>query len=144
MYVYEATLEKLPGSYHVELIQFDECGGDGGTVKKAIENAALALKLRIAEMLESDQPLPRAKFGKEPTVAICVEVDDAFVNASKCVTINEAARMLGVTHGRVCQLLDDGLLEAYQNGGRRMVTKASIEARKEANPQAGRPRLVLS
>lgn len=139
MYVYEATLEKSDKVYIATVPQFDACYAEGKTVKKAVENIATVLKLCIAGMLDEGKSLPKQKISKNPQLVLCVEVNDDFRIASKCLSISEAGRELGVTHGRVCQMLDAGMLEAFQHGGRRMVTIASVEARKKENPQAGRP-----
>jgi excisionase family DNA binding protein len=60
------------------------------------------------------------------------------------VTASEAARRLGVSPGRVTQMIAANQLEGYREGQRTWVTIDSIEARlAEAHP-AGRPRKVLA
>ncbi|MBQ9041446.1 MAG: type II toxin-antitoxin system HicB family antitoxin [Eggerthellaceae bacterium] len=146
MYVYEATIEKHDDGdgrgpyYFLQATQFAECYASGSTVAEATEGCATALKLAIADMIESGEVLPKPVFSDPPQVVLCVEVSDDYIAASKCVTISEAAKELGVSHGRVCQMLNEGSLEAYMHGGRRMVTIASINKRKKTNPGAGRPR----
>ena len=145
MYVYEASIERCDDGdgrgeyYHLRMAQFPGCFASGKTVAEAVEGCAVALQLTIADMIDNDEMLPKPVFSDPPQVVLCVDVSDDFVAASKCMTINEAARELGVTHGRVCQLLDSGDLETFMHGGRRMVTIASINARKAKKPKAGRP-----
>ncbi len=66
------------------------------------------------------------------------------VNAGKetirRVTAAEAARRLGVTRGRVSQMVDAGLLETFELDGRTWVTESSVNARLEESPKPGRPR----
>lgn len=146
MYVYEAIMELCDdgdGSgpyYFARVPQFDDCFFSGKTVEEAVEGCAVELQLAIAYRLDNDEVLPKPVFSDPPQVVICVEVTDEFIAASKCVTIVEAAEELGITHGRVCQLLDSGDLEAYMHGGRRMVTIASVNERKRNNRGPGRPR----
>lgn len=56
------------------------------------------------------------------------------------VTAADAARMLGVSSARVSQLIGAGLLDSWRDGTKRMVSRASIEARLADSPKAGRPR----
>ena len=58
------------------------------------------------------------------------------------MTAADAARELGVSSARVAQLCKAGLLDSWRDGTRRMVSRASVEARKEDVPSAGRPLAV--
>ena len=51
----------------------------------------------------------------------------------------EAANVLGVTKGRVSQLIREGRLEAEKFGGTWAIKEESVIARKESNPKAGNP-----
>ena len=65
------------------------------------------------------------------------------VNADKDtvrkVNASRAAEMLGVTKGRVSQMVKANQLEAFRDGGTVWVTLDSIEARLAEKPKAGRP-----
>ena len=77
--------------------------------------------------------------GSSPNHGVCIEVDDEFIRRSKCMSISDAAEELGVTPSRVSQLLSSGALETYRYGSKRLVTIASVEARKANKPPAHRP-----
>ena len=118
-YTYEGSIiRESEGGYTVAVPSF-ECMVAGGTsVKEACENAAGCLQLLIADMLDNDEPLPEATFGEE--------VGDGFIRESLCMTLAEAAEELGVSPGRVDQLLDSGQLVAAYPTGKRMVTISSV------------------
>ena len=145
MYLYEATLFQEPGdnTYYVRFDAFPNCFADGASYAEAIESGAETLKLFIAEYLDEGRALPQEKFahaaGCEYAV-VAVDVDDEFVQRTKCMTVAEAAEELGVTAGRVSQLLSAGKLQAVQYGADRLVTVASVEERKAHPSRAGRPR----
>lgn len=88
--------------------------------------------------------LPTQDFGHEPqyggkiiAVAVSRELNDI-----PAVTAADAARMLGVSSARVSQLINAKLLDSWKDGTKRMVSKASIEARLADAPKAGRPKEV--
>ena len=56
------------------------------------------------------------------------------------MTAADAARALGVSTARISQLVSAGLLDSWRDGTRRMVSRASVEARLEDPPRPGRPR----
>lgn len=56
------------------------------------------------------------------------------------LTTKEAADQLGITPRRVNSLIEAGMLKAQKFGRAWMVDEASVRARKEAEPQRGRPR----
>ena len=56
------------------------------------------------------------------------------------MSVSEAAKYLGVTRGRVLQLIDAGMLKADMMGSTWAVSEASVKKRKEAAPKAGRPK----
>lgn len=126
-YTYEGSIiRESEGGYTVAVPSF-ECMVAGGTsVKEACENAAGCLQLLIADMLDNDEPLPEATFGEAPQLVLCVEVSDGFIRESLCMTLAEAAEELGVSPGRVDQLLDSGQLVAAYPTGKRMVTISSV------------------
>lgn len=55
------------------------------------------------------------------------------------MSVNEAAEMLGVTRGRVNQLIRAGRIRAEKVGGRFIVEKKSVVERLENPPKAGNP-----
>lgn len=60
------------------------------------------------------------------------------------LTIKEAAAALGVSEGRVRQLVRRGQLEGVKVGGRLHVTPSSVQERAESRPRAGNPGIAGS
>ena len=124
------------------------CGslGGGGTfgsdLNDAVASAADFLACMVDDHLMGGTDLPAPDFGHEPqnggriiAVAVSRELGDI-----PSVTAADAARMLGVSSARVSQLIGAGLLDSWRDGTKRMVSRASIEARLADSPKAGRPR----
>lgn len=139
-YVYEAVLLHDPDGYQVAFPDFPGALTDGDTVEEACENAVEVLQLVIAEYIDKGNSVPKATFSDHPQLIIAAEVTDEIIAETKCMTISEASEILGVTSGRVSQLLNSGQLEPYQNGGQRMVTIASVNERLHSQHGPGRPR----
>lgn len=140
-YVYEGELTKVEGDWTITVTQFG--GGYFGasrSIANACRDASEALRLYITGKIDDGEPLPRAIFHNPPQVVLCVEVDEAYLAEARCMSISDAADWLGVTRGRVSQLIKSGGLVGARIDGRHMVTIASVNARKEASPTAGRPR----
>lgn len=121
---------------------------DGGTFgdnfDDAVESAADWLGCMVDEHLMGNIELPPMEFGHEPehggriiAVAVSRELGDI-----PAMTAADAARALGVSTARVSQLINAGLLDSWRDGTRRMVSRASVEARLESDPRPGRPREV--
>ena len=144
MFVYEATITKTDEGYHFEFEDIGAAYGDGETYKEAIEEAAATLQLVIATYLDSGMRLPEPVFrlpNKDETrVAVAIDVTQEFIEQTKCMTITDAAQDLGVSKGRIVQMINAGILQAVAFGNERLVTIASLNKRK-ANPRgAGRPK----
>jgi len=86
------------------------------------------------------QPVFKLSTDKVARVAIAVDVSSEFIARTKCVTVTEAAYELGVTRSRVSHMLDAGILQGIPYGNERLVTIASVNARKLTPRGAGRPR----
>mgnify|MGYP002735773100 FL=1 len=127
------------------------CGslGGGGTfgsdLNDAVESAADFLACMVDDHLMGGVDLLAPDFGHEPqhggkiiSVAVSRKLNDI-----PAVTAVDAARMLGVSSARVSQLINAGLLDSWKDGTKRMVSKASIEARLADAPKAGRPKEML-
>lgn len=71
--------------------------------------------------------------------SIEVEYEVGLTTIPGYVTTAEAAQMLNVSHGRVRQLVADGVLESVLVGRTRLIPVAAVKARQEAAPPAGRP-----
>ncbi|WP_289636466.1 DNA-binding protein [uncultured Adlercreutzia sp.] len=119
-----------------------EGGTQGADFADACESAADWLKTEMEHRAMHGLPFPEPTFGNEPgnggrTVIVAV---DAGKDTVPRMTAAAAARELGVTPGRVSQMVKAGQLETFEHEGRTWVTRGSVEARKEESPAAGRPR----
>ena len=142
-YTYEAEFQfsAEDSAWYAEFRGFDGSAyADGATLEEAVSNAAAVLKLTICHYLDHGVPLPEPAFHTPPLSIVSVEVDERDIALSRCMTVSQAAEELDVTPGRVSQLLSAGQLEAFTYGTTRMVTIASVNARKANKPPAHRPR----
>lgn len=86
-------------------------------------------------------PLPSPTFGNtaEHGGTIGVVGVETSLEAIDTVLASEAAEMLGVSRGRVSQMLAAGQLEGFRRGRATFVTRESVKARLAEAPKAGRP-----
>ena len=147
MFVYEATITKDEEGFFAEFADIGAAYAPGDTLENVIKAAAETLQLVLAEYLDSGIRLPKPVFqlsDKETLrIAIAVDVSQDFIKRTKCVTVTEAAHELGITKSRVSQMLNSGVLQALPFGNERLVTLASINARKINPRNAGRPHKEL-
>lgn len=126
------------------------CGGLGeGTfgddLEDAVASAADWLACVVDDHLMGRRDLPPMDFGFEPQHGgriIAVAVSRALGDIP-AMTAADAARELGVSSARVAQLVKAGLLDSWRVGSRRMVSRASVEARIEEAPRTGRPKSAV-
>ena len=122
---------------------YDMDGGtQGADFKEVCEMAADWLQLEMEHRAMHGEPFPEATFDNEPRHGgrnVVVAVNAGKDTVPK-VLPSEAARMLGVSAGRVTQMMDAGQLEWFEDAGRKWVTVYSVEARLAEQPKAGRPR----
>lgn len=146
--VYVWEFEFYPSNGCIDAVP---CGGWGeGTfgddLNDAVESAADWLMETVDDHLMGRCELPAMEFGHEPehggqivAVAVSRELGDI-----PAMTAAEAARALGVSSARVAQLINSGLLDSWKDGTKRMVSKASVDARIEYAPRSGRPRQAIA
>lgn len=108
-------------------------GTFGDDFNDAVESAADWLMCMVDDSLMNGTELPSVTLDHEPknggkVVAIAVSRSLSDIPA---MTAEDAARELGVSGARVAQLCEEGLLDSWADGARRMVSRASVEARKE-------------
>lgn len=123
---------------------------DGGTqgvdFKDACEMAADWLQTEMEHRAMHNLPFPEPTFGNEPRhggTNIIIGVNAGKETVPR-MTAAAAARELGVTPGRVSQMIKAGLLETFEHEGRTWVTRYSVEGRKAEAPKAGRPKKVVN
>lgn len=141
-YSYEATFEHQPEDegWLVTFPAFDGAVAFGSTIAEACDNAATVLRLFVAQWLDDGKALPEPTFHEPPQSVVTVEVDDAYRVRTRCTTITDAAEELGVSTGRVSQLVTSGALKSIELDGRRYVTLASLNAHQKNRRGAGRPK----
>ncbi|MDO5335606.1 MAG: helix-turn-helix domain-containing protein [Coriobacteriia bacterium] len=121
-------------------------GATSGTdLEDAGECAADWLACMVDDCLMNGTPLPPVRLGNEPTqggkvIAIAVSRELSDIPA---MTAADAARELGVSSARVAQLINAGMLDSWKEGTRRMVSRASVQARLEDSPKTGRPKTAM-
>lgn len=141
VYVCEFEFFDSGGCVDAVPLTFDGEGTFGDDLEDAVESAADWLSGVVDDHLMSGEDMPPMSFGHEPghggrviAVAVSRELGDI-----PAMTAADAARELGVSTARVAQLVSAGLLDSWRDGTRRMVSRASVEARKEYGPRPGRP-----
>ena len=140
-YTYGATMEfdHEDGGWLVSFPDFEGAVAFGETVTDACEAASEVLRLFIAQTLDEGHALPQPSTEALMGHCFTVDVSEAYRLRTRCVTPSEAARELGVSAGRVSQLMADGRLSAVEADGRRLVTIESVEAYGRDRRGAGRP-----
>ena len=134
--------------YVFEFELVEECDGwvvsypfdfDGATqgfgIAEASEMSADWLKTVLEYRLIAGEAIPDATLGNEPKRGgrVLLVAVDASLETADTVSAKEAAEMLGVTKGRVSQLLKAGKLLGYRSGRDVFVTRASVNARLEGS-----------
>ena len=123
-----------------------EGGTQGKNMAEAAEMAADWLQTEMEHRAMHDLPFPAPTFGNE--LQHGGERLVVAVNAGKDtvprMTAAVAARELGVTPGRVSQMVKAGLLESFEDEGRTWISRGSVEARKAEAPKAGRPKKAVA
>lgn len=109
----------------------------GDDLEDAVECAADLLSAMVDDHLMRGSALPEMRFGHRPEhggqiIAVAVSRTLGDIPA---MTAADAARELGVSSARVAQLVKAGLLESWRDGTRRMVSRASVEARMAEFPK---------
>ena len=143
LYIYEFEVFEDKGM----LLAFPydmEGGTQGEDFRDVCESAADWLHAEAEARLLNGVGFPEATFDNEPRNGgrnIIVAVD-ASKEAICKVSAARAAKMLGVTPGRVSQMISAGILEAFKDddGVHTWVTLNSVEARIAEKPKAGRPK----
>ncbi len=123
-------------------LPFDFPGGTQGTTfENACEMAAEWLQSECEQRSMRGETFPAQSFGncaKNGGRTVIVAVNAGKETIAK-VRASRAAEMLGVTRGRVSQMVSAGLLDSWREDGIVWVTKSSIQARLDDAPKPGRP-----
>lgn len=143
--IYEFEIVPSEGGYVA--IPYDL---EGATQADSFDDLCLSvadwLKVTIEDHELRGVPLPRATFGNTPRHGGTNMVFGVTAGRETIerVTVTEAARLLGVTPGRVSQMVASSQLEGWREGRNTYVTLDSVRARLAERPRAGRPRRAAS
>jgi excisionase family DNA binding protein len=146
-YLYEVELRPdVDGGYCVRVPDLDGCFTEGDTVDEALEMAVDALKTHVASLMKHGDAIADPMFGHEApeggmVVAVSFETDASYI--IDAVSPSEAAVMLGVSRGRVSQMIREGVLTATKGYRGTLVDLESIRKRLASPRAAGRPRKEL-
>lgn len=134
LYLYEVEIFK-DGDFYIA-VPFDFGGATEGFSKmECLEMASDLLTTEIQDQLMHGKELPEPTIDNSPQYEgkIYSLAIDTGIGAIPRMLKSEAARSLGISQGRVTQLVKSGKLETFSYQGREYVTKASVDARKEYN-----------
>lgn len=142
LYLYEIEIFK-DDDYYIA-VPFDfEGATEGFSKQECLEMAADLLTSEIQHRLMHRDNLPEPTIDNSPQYEgkIYSLAIDTGIGAIPRMLKSEAARALGISQGRVTQLVKSGKLETFSYQGREYVTKASVDARKEYNDFGSQDRL---
>lgn len=143
LYVYEFEVFREDGM--LVAVPFDFDGGtQGRDTREIAEMAADWLKTEIEQRIMGGEPIPKETLGHEPSrdgARIMVVAVDAGLDTVDAVSAAEAAEMLGVSNGRISQMVKANQLQGFKRGRDAFVTRTSVEQRMSESPKAGRPKL---
>lgn len=135
------------GGYWVDVPALPGCVTEGADFREAVVMAADAMKTYVAALLLKGEAVPPYEPSACPEGChfsdVYFETDETYVVPGARVSAAEAARMLGVSAGRVTHMLESGILEGYRVGRSTYVTMASVERRLADGAHPGRPRKAV-
>ena len=141
LYVYE--FEVFKSEHFFIAVPFDFLGATQGEDERDIAKmAADWLKLEIEHRLIGNREIPESSFGNKPQKGgyLMVVAIEAGIDTINAVPAHEAAEILGVSRGRVSQMISMQYLMSFKKGRDVYVTIDSINARLQESPKAGRPK----
>jgi len=119
---------------------------EGSSLKDALEMGVDLLRTEVTYALANNRPLPEPHFDhrrsdNEERVILSVDVTSESAKQEwPWISTSEAAELLGVTIGRIHQLINAGTLRSTKEGRDMFVLRSDVERRLASSPQAGRPK----
>ena len=141
-YVYGAIIRPdEDGGFWAEVPDLPGCFGQGETFSETIDSIINGLETHLAYMAEDGMEIPpMSKVTADDGEVVYVYANPETVEVSgPAMTAADAARALGVTPGRVSQLIRAGKLKACRKGSMTLVDVASVESYAGTPRRAGRP-----
>ncbi|MDR1183701.1 MAG: helix-turn-helix domain-containing protein [Coriobacteriales bacterium] len=141
MYIYEFEFFEEEGLIVALPFDLEHYATQGTDMADAIEMAADLVKSVVEDALMNDETLPEPSYGHSPrhNGKIMVIAVEASLDTVKAMPASAAAVRLGISRGRVSNMLRDGVLEGFRKGRDSFVTVASVEQRLKTTIRAGRP-----
>lgn len=133
-YIFEAKIMPVEDEWYCEVEQIDGAFAGGFTIQQACLDCTEALKLSLADYISEGEAIPKPSYSENPQLIISVDINESYIKRSKCVTPSEAAEYLGVSRGRISQLIKKNLLDYYVIDGKAMPTIKSLTERKKNPP----------
>lgn len=144
-YIYQTIITPDEEGFNVEVPDLPGCFTFGRTLEEALAMAADAMKTYVASLLLDGEKPPAFVQHECPagskSIDIYFDTDDNYIVTGEVVSASQAARDLGVSRGRITQMMDAGILQGFRRGRGTYITVESIKARKNAAPKAGRPKI---
>lgn len=145
-HTYVAVFEEEDvGGFFVHVPDLPGCFSQGDDLPHALDMIAEAMELWITSLILDghEVPAPSSDFACSDSplrIAVSVETDPKTVTyVEMYMTVNEAAETLGVTRGRVHQLIATDQLWATKRGRDLFVESESVYNRIASEPRPGRP-----
>ena len=144
-FLYQAILTPDDeGGYSVEFPDLPGCISEGDTYEEAVWMAADAAKTWLASCMAHGGIIPEHTRHEVPQgceqVVLFLEAEPDYVLVGEVVSAAEAARMLGISAGRVSHMINAGILQGCRKGRHTLVSLASVQARMNSVHGPGRPK----
>lgn len=129
------------GGYWAEIPDLPGCYGYGDTYADCVRSASDGVETHIAALIEDGRDIPKpSRLRVDDGDIVYVYADPETVELGEpSISASSAAERLGVTKGRISQLIAAGKLKAYRTPHYTMVTVASVEDYEASPRKAGRP-----
>ena len=129
------------GGFWAEFPDLPGCYGQGDTFEECVCSASDAVETHIAAMIEDECEVPTpSRVSADDGDVVYVYADPEIVELGEpSISAAEAAKRLGVSKGRISQLIAAGKLKAYRSPHYTMVTVESVGAYAASPRRAGRP-----
>ncbi len=140
--VYGAVVRKSEDGYWAEVPDLPGCFGQGETFLETVTSAANGIETHLAALIEYGKDIPEAtcvRSNDGDVIYVCAD-DSSVCLGEPVMTAADAARQLGVTPGRVSQLITAGKLVAERMAGGTWVAISSVEEYARSTRSPGRPR----